>query len=340
MAMEFLPSHFPFSPPAGVRDGVKEDAEGPEDGENEVLFAEFLESEVLGHDADDPALPEITQGRADSDLSIQTGNFGRVPPELFQNILRFLSSEDLSTCTSVCRFLRGAASDEGLWRRLYCLRWGRPPSSDRPGKPRGCAWKKLYFERDEADMVDFVRNTPAEFREYYIQMQAAKRSQAPLPSQVHDDLVVVDSSMADQITAWRHSQKLADAYLGDHWCSGKTCSYYQIDDVFLCEKTGRVHICDDSCREIVLDPSNELLVCTISGRCFDRWITPAEEDDAEPQQADANAAAEESEPFLGSCRLGRAYLLGYNCADERELDEVVREVLYPSQKKSRFCYNG
>jgi hypothetical protein len=58
---------------------------------------------------------------------------------------------------------------------------------------------------------------------------------------VHDDLVVVDSSMADQITAWRHSQKLADAYLGDHWCSGKTCSYYQIDDVFLCEKTGRVH---------------------------------------------------------------------------------------------------
>jgi hypothetical protein len=39
-------------------------------------------------------------------------------------------------------------------------------------------------QRDEADMVDFVRNTPAEFREYYIQMQAAKRSQAPLPSQV------------------------------------------------------------------------------------------------------------------------------------------------------------
>lgn len=40
------------------------------------------------------------------------------------------------------------------------------------------------WQRDEADMVDFVRNTPAEFREYYIQMQAAKRSQAPQPSQV------------------------------------------------------------------------------------------------------------------------------------------------------------
>jgi hypothetical protein len=89
---------------------------------------------------------QITQGEMDSDLTINTGNFGRVPPELFQNILRFLSSEDLSTCTSVCRFLRKAASDEGLWRRLYCLRWGRPPSSDRRGKLRGCTWKKLYFE--------------------------------------------------------------------------------------------------------------------------------------------------------------------------------------------------
>jgi len=41
---------------------------------------------------------QINQGRADSDLSIQTGNFGRVPPELFQNILRFLSSEVCCHC--------------------------------------------------------------------------------------------------------------------------------------------------------------------------------------------------------------------------------------------------
>ena len=39
-------------------------------------------------------------------------------------------------------------------------------------------------QRDKADMIEFVRNTPVEFREYYVQMQAAKRSQAPLPTQV------------------------------------------------------------------------------------------------------------------------------------------------------------
>ena len=40
------------------------------------------------------------------------------------------------------------------------------------------------MQRDGEDMVELVRNCPNEFKEYYIQMQAAKRSQAPLPSQV------------------------------------------------------------------------------------------------------------------------------------------------------------
>lgn len=59
MAMEFLPSVFVSPALSGCRNGLKEEEEGEEDGENEVLFAEFLESEVLGQDADDPALPEV-----------------------------------------------------------------------------------------------------------------------------------------------------------------------------------------------------------------------------------------------------------------------------------------
>jgi hypothetical protein len=33
---------------------------------------------------------------------------------------------------------------------------------------------------------------------------------------VFDELMVVDSSMASQIITWQHSQKLANAYFGDH----------------------------------------------------------------------------------------------------------------------------
>ncbi|MCO5567134.1 hypothetical protein L7F22_020820 [Adiantum nelumboides] len=308
-----------------------------EDDDN--LLAEYLEAEVLSSDSGlsddgDEAFERLSKRHCVErtlEATIDSGNFSRIPLELVQNILKFLSSEDLVTCAVVCQFLRKVASDESLWRRLYCMRWGLPSTSKQGTRPRGCAWKQLYFERDKSDMIEFVRNTPVEFREYYIQMQAAKRSQAPLPEQIKDDLIILDTTVAEQITSWRTSLGLPDVYLGDHVCSGKTCSYSQIADVFLCEKTGRAHVCDDTCRETVLDPSNDLLVCTISGRCFDRWLSAEEEEDgAGYQQMESNVVLEEGEePFMGSGRLGRAYSLGYNCDDEKELEAALREVMYP-----------
>ncbi|XVF52229.1 hypothetical protein PTKIN_Ptkin05aG0002400 [Pterospermum kingtungense] len=249
---------------------------------------------------------------------IESETFSKIPPELFPHILKFLSSEDLVSCSLVCNFLNYAASDESLWRRLYCMRWGLLP----PTKIRECAWKKLYIQRDEEDMIELVRNCPSEFKEYYIQMQAAKRSQAPLPSQVKDDSIILDKTVSDQVSMWKRSRGLIDKVVADHACSGETCSFYQIGDVFVCEKTGQVHVCDDTCREVVLDPNNELLVCTISGHCFDRLLSPSEmEADPEQQQG---GGTDEPEPFMGSGRFARAYLLGYNCDDEKELEAALR----------------
>jgi hypothetical protein len=70
MAMEFLPSVFVSPALSGCRNGLKEEDEGEEDGENEVLFAEFLESEVLGHDAEVPALPEVCFSRSSFPLCL------------------------------------------------------------------------------------------------------------------------------------------------------------------------------------------------------------------------------------------------------------------------------
>ncbi|KAF5741962.1 F-box protein SKIP31 isoform X3 [Tripterygium wilfordii] len=199
------------------------------------------------------------------------------------------------------------------------MRWGLLPPTY---KLRESAWKKLYIQRDEEDMIELVRNCPSEFREYYIQMQAAKRSQAPLPSQVKDDRIVLDRTVADQVSLWKSSRGLTDKVVTDHTCSGETCSYHQIGDVFVCEKTGHVHVCDDTCREVIMDPTNELLVCTISGHCFDRLLSPAEmEPDPDQQQG---GVTDEAEPFMGSGRFARAYLLGYNCNDEEELEAALR----------------
>jgi len=255
---------------------------------------------------------------------IENGVFSKIPAELFPKILKFLSSEDLVTCALVCRFLNYASSDESLWRRLYCMRWGLSSPTKLQGKPRSSAWKRLYIERDEDDMIEWVRTAPTEFREYYIQMQASKRSQTPLPSQVNDDMFLLDTTVADRITHLKHSRGLPDEFTEEHVCSGRTCTYSQVGDAFLCEKTGRVHVCDDTCREIVLDTSSGLLVCTVSGRCFDRWLSPSEEElYLGDQQSDANNPADEAEPFMGSGRFARAYLLGYNCDDEKELEAAL-----------------
>jgi hypothetical protein len=251
---------------------------------------------------------------------IDTGMFSNIPPELFLQIFKFLSSEDLISCALVCRFMNAVASDETLWRRLYCMRWGLAANA----KLRERAWKNLYIQRDREDMVEFVRNTPTEFKEYYIQMQAAKRSQAPLPSEVNDDKVILDKTIADQVSSWKSSRGLTDEAVKGHSCSGNTCSYTQIGDAYICEKTGRVHVCDDACREFVLDQSSGLLLCTISGHCFERWLCPDDEwdaDDADQQQA---GVADEAEPFMGSGRFARAYMLGYNCTDEKELEHALR----------------
>ncbi|XP_008784045.1 F-box protein SKIP31-like isoform X4 [Phoenix dactylifera] len=274
---------------------------GPDDEDDEVL-AHFLECEILSGvpDQDETAVaagrpskrPRIEEemsqqggrSRPPPPRPIESGIFSKMPPELFHRIFKFLSSEDLTACSLVCNFMNFAASDESLWRRLYCMRWGLAPPN---GKLRACAWKELYI-------------------------------------QVNDDRVILDRTVADQVSIWKSSRGLTDEVVTGHVCSGNTCSYSQIGDVFICEKTGGVHVCDDSCREVVLDQSSGLLVCTISGHCFDRWLSPDEESDPLDIEEQLGVITDEAEPFMGSGRFARAYLLGYNCADEKELEKALR----------------
>ncbi|KAL3329736.1 hypothetical protein AABB24_033879 [Solanum stoloniferum] len=141
--------------------------------------------------------------------------------------------------------------------------------------------------------------------------------------QINDDRVILDKTVADQVSIWKKSKGLGDNVVNGHACSGETCAYHQIGDVFVCEKTGNVHVCDDTCKEVVLDPTNGLLVCTISGHCFDSMLlSPDEmEPDVDQQQA---GTTDEAELFMGSGLFARTYLLGYNCNDEKELKAALR----------------
>ncbi|KAE8661921.1 glycine-rich protein A3-like [Hibiscus syriacus] len=182
---------------------------------------------------------------------IESGTFSKIPPELFTHILKFLSSEDLVSCSLVCSFLNYAASDESLWRRLYCkgLKILYAMGFAASNKNEGMSLEEALIQRDEKDMIELFRNCPSEFKEYHIQMQAAKRGQTPSPSLVKDDSIILDKTVADQVSMWKSSRGLTDKVVNDRACSGETCTYNQIGDAFVCEKTGQVHVCDDTCRK-------------------------------------------------------------------------------------------
>ncbi|XP_028107634.1 calmodulin-binding protein 60 D-like [Camellia sinensis] len=55
---------------------------------------------------------------------------------------------------------------------------------------------------------------------------------------VNDDRIILDKTLTDQVSIWKSSRGLTDKVVLDHDCSGETCTYYQIGDVFVCEKTG------------------------------------------------------------------------------------------------------
>ncbi|KAF5949046.1 hypothetical protein HYC85_015003 [Camellia sinensis] len=237
---------------------------------------------------------------------METGFFSKIPPELFHHILKFLSSErfggfmiwDLVSCALVCRFLNFAASNESLWRRfgyLKCL--SRPIGFSNVGTvcdgvccplPKGCESvldKSFTFSVMERTWLNLVGIAPLSSKS--ITSKCRQQNEAKHLSLlstlldnnllvVNDDQIILDKTVADQVSIWKSSRGLTDKVVPNHDCSGETCSYYQIGDVFVCEKTGQVHVCDDTCREAVLDPTNVLLVCTISGHCFDLLLSPSE----------------------------------------------------------------
>lgn len=59
---------------------------------------------------------------------------------------------------------------------------------------------------------------------------------------VCDDRMLLDKTVGDQVSSWKKSRGLSDdVVVAGHTCSGVTCTYYQLGDVFVCEKTGQVH---------------------------------------------------------------------------------------------------
>lgn len=142
-------------------------------------------------------------------------------------------------------------------------------------------------------------------KEYYVQMATGKRSQTLGRAHSDDMLSPLGSGAArdapgEALLRWRRDRGFANppgsgAWPAEHPCAaaaagGPSCTACTFaglgGGVFVCERSGWAHVCDEGCRERVVDHSSDLLVCPVSGRCFDRMLSAHEE---EQQCAGGNA---------------------------------------------------
>ena len=135
------------------------------------------------------------------------------------------------------------------------------------------------------------------------------------------------------MATFRRQRGLNDAAKHASHACVEGCSWTQLEaGAWACDRSGFVHVCDAMCKERVLDPSTETLVCHISGRCFERLMSEHEEAEGDqergeqergqPWREEQRAQDEDWAAEEGMGRLGRAFLAGYNAADEGELRQL------------------
>ena len=88
-----------------------------------VLSQDAYEHEQFSckrHKHEAPRTPDVS----DVNWNRQTGLLGRLPAEVVLRMFGFLSAEDLAVSAQACRYLASVSSQDELWKRLYCARYG------------------------------------------------------------------------------------------------------------------------------------------------------------------------------------------------------------------------
>jgi hypothetical protein len=316
----------------------------PCSADDEELEQELLQALEEGSESDSDQIPSGTSQAAarkrpalaaavhPASLSNEEAGLPGLPAPVLLRVLSHLSPEELCVAAATCHSLRHAAHDTALWRALYLARW-QPAVEDAAGDGDRLpgSWKARYHERDEAEVQAQLERAP--LRELYLQMATAKRSEKLSPAQ-REGLFAAHASdapgaMSVRVAAFRRHLGLPDhldagdsAPFGGTRCAGG-CSFVELDaTIWICSRGGEVHVCGDACSERETDAVSTLPVCRITGRCF---VHEFEEGDAGGAAARDDAAAaggdgddwNEQEGTGG--RLGRAFLAGYNAADEHEM---------------------
>lgn len=245
---------------------------------------------------------------------------------LLLRVLCFLCPDDLLAASCTCRQMQVAASDCAIWRRLYHSRWPEGPLQEDAEHVQGVTWKTLYMERDERVVAEARHTAPSqELLPIYTQMAAAKRSEAlrNVESLFRSPASSRSQQLSSKVDAFRRQRGLLDDKKHASHCCRGGCNWVQLDqDTFICENSGFVHVCSQSCTFLEPDPSSDMHVCTITGRCFAAMLTEREEHAGEWERGrsrgghggeEGEDAGDDAADEGFSGRLGRAFAAGYHC---------------------------
>ena len=72
------------------------------------------------------------------------------------------------------------------------------------------------------------------------------------------------------VAQWRVEHGFSESPDAEHICPERCAFINIVDNVYICENCGKEHVCDEQCKERVLDTANGMPVCPISGMCFDQ----------------------------------------------------------------------
>ncbi|MEW5318726.1 MAG: hypothetical protein WDW38_009922 [Sanguina aurantia] len=183
-----------------------------------------------------------------------------------------------------------------------------------------------YQELDASECDDTLRHLTGPMLTVFTAMQQAKRKRCCAPLTQEEWVAGHECRTTSQIAAWRRARGFqASAHPGPPAAgpsaalasprpaasrSGTASFSHVCGDMFGCNATGWIHLCDDSCSEMLTELDNELLVCPVSGRTAHRMLSVSEQRIARAERKQRARGDLAAEPDFDG-RLARAYTAGY-----------------------------
>jgi len=243
-----------------------------------------------------------------------------LPTDILLRIFSFLQGHDVCIMAVVCRDMSPLCKSREVWSNLYVRRW---PVYIMAQDLSGAEWRTKYRKKHEKEMLRLSKGCPPKLLPYFVQMK-----QAQINSKKRDlnEFTIIEQWLDKHPMARNVSQYQRE----NHLCSNQNCKYYHVNELYICEQTGKTHFCGSACNS--QRDNGDSLICIVSGRIFDSESSAHLQEPGVKigiaigmegaENLDGDGDDDDGDSFLARC-----YSYGYSCSSEVEYQRVLDAVL-------------